>query len=208
MKEFILVIFFLTLIIFSFIFVFADVIKQIMVGIFGRKKTIKKLKKFAKNNDFLFLSDIRLLMQNGQVLKIDALLLADRQIYVISNKIWLGDLTGLALDEKWLLYQGKRLIHVLNPLKQNEATINFLCQLLATQRDDFVNVVVFPSTINLDDIRTDKNQLLIGERKLLKAIKQNEKNKELGKFTGHSLEEAANTILSYHIRTKKEVHDG
>ena len=58
----------------------------------------KKIRKYSRNRDFLFLNDVFLPVENNQAILIDNIILGNKYIYIISKKHWEGELIGFDYD--------------------------------------------------------------------------------------------------------------
>jgi hypothetical protein len=192
--------FFIRLLILTLIFIFFDDIANILSSLFKRKRVSSKLKKFAIDHDFPLLSNVVIQVRENKFIKIEHILFGNKYIYVISSKCYYGYLRANTSDEKWLLYRKDKLIHLDNPLKNNEKRIRILANLLDDKMENFVNVVFLSRPVVASKIISNKpGELVILEQDFSKTIEKYEKSSKLNNFTIKSIEDATQKIYSYHI---------
>ena len=188
------------LIIFSACYIFLDELRSLFVGITKKKRINSKLKKFAVDHDFPLLSDVVIQIREDKYVKIDHIMIGNKYIYVIACKCYYGYLNAKAIDEKWVLYKRDKLVHVDNPLKNNEKRIKILSNLLEnTTREDFVNVIYLSKPVVTSKIEgSNKKEFVLFEEDFEKFIEVYEKECNLNEFTVKSINEAAKKIYDYH----------
>jgi len=102
-------------------------------------------------------------------------------------------------DEKWVLYKRDRLVHIDNPLKNNEKRIKILANLLENSTEDFVNIIYLSKPVVASKIEgNDKKDFVLFEDDFEKFIEVYEKECELNEFSIKSINEAAKKIYDYH----------
>ena len=193
-------IFFLVrLLILTLIFIFFEDIAIVLSSLFKNKRVASKLKKFAIDHDFPLLSNVVIQVRENKFIKIEHVLFGNKYIYVITSKCYYGYLCANTLDEKWLLYRKDRLIHLENPLKNNEKRIRILANLLDDKMDDFVNVVFLSRPVVASKVVSTKpGELVLLEHDFAKSIEKYEKSSNLNNFTVKSIEDATKKIYEYH----------
>lgn len=192
----------IVLLIASIVFVNLDDIKGFFIGVFKKVRVSQKLKKFAIDHDFPLLSDVVLQVGEDKAIKIDHIMIGNKYIYVIGAKCYYGYLSAKAIDEKWLLYQGNKLKHINNPLKNNAVRIKALAKLLNNSLDDFVNIIYLSKPVVACKIESDNNkEFVIFEEDFNKFIEIYERQCQLNEFSIKSIENAAKKIFDYHQRS-------
>lgn len=203
--------FFLRLGLLSVLFIFFDDIANILSSLFKSRRVASKLKKFAIDHDFPMLSNVVIQVRENKFIKIEHVLFGNKYIYVISSKCYYGYLCANTDDEKWLLYRRDKLIHLDNPLKNNEKRIRILANLLDDNIEDFVNVVFLSRPVVASKIITSKpGELILLEQNFAKSIEKYEKRSGLNDFTVKSIEDATKKIYDYHsesIVQFKKMHE-
>lgn len=199
------------LVIISICYIYIDDIKNLIVGLTKKRRIRSKLKRFAVDHDFPLLSDVVIQVRENKYIKIDHIMIGNKYIYVICCKCYYGYLNAKAIDEKWVLYKGKRMLHIDNPLKNNEKRIKILANLLENSIEDFVNVVYLSKPVVTDKIVTNNNkkEFVLFEEDFEKFIEVYEKECSLNEFSVKSVNEAAKKIYDYHnesIVSFKEVN--
>lgn len=188
------------LVISSVCYIFIDDLKNLFVGLTKKKRINSKLKKFAIDHDFPLLTDVVIQIREDKYIKIDHIMIGNKYIYVIACKCYYGYLNAKAIDEKWVLYRGGRLIHVENPLKNNEKRIKILSNLLEnTTREDFVNIIYLSKPVVTGKIQSgNKKEFVLFEEDFEKFVEVYEKECDLNEFSIKSINEAAKKIYDYH----------
>ena len=203
--------FFARILLYSLIFIFFDDIANILSSLFKSKRVASKLKKFAVDHDFPLLSNVVIQVREDKFIKIEHILFGNKYIYVITSKCYYGYLCANTDDEKWLLYRKDKLIHLDNPLKNNEKRIRILANLLDDKMEDFVNVVFLSRPVVASKIITRKQgELVLLEQDFAKSIEKYEKGSNLNSFTVKSIEDATKKIYDYHNESViqfKKVHE-
>jgi len=183
----------------TLIFIFFEDIANILSSLFKSRRVSSKLKKFAIDHDFPLLSNVVIQVRENKFIKIEHILFGNKYIYVITSKCYYGYLRADTIDEKWLLYRKDKLIHLDNPLKNNEKRIRILANLIDDNMDNFVNVVFLSRPVVASKIVSSKiGELVLLEQNFAKAIEKYEKSSNLNDFTVKSIEEATKKIYDYH----------
>ena len=145
------------------------------------------------------MSNVVIQVREDKFIKIEHILFGNKYIYVIASKCYYGYLCANTDDEKWLLYRKDKLIHLENPLKNNEKRIRILANLLDDKMEDFVNVVFLSRPVVASKIVTSKTgELVLLEQDFAKIIEKYEKSSNLNSFTVKSIEDATKKIYDYH----------
>lgn len=191
--------FFIRLVILTLIFIFFDDIANVLSSLFKRRRVASKLKKFAIDHDFPLLSNVMIQVRENKFIKIEHILFGNKYIYVISSKCYYGYLCANTDDEKWLLYRKDKLIHLDNPLKNNEKRIRILANLLDDKMENFVNVIYLSRPVVASKIISKKaGELVLLEQDFTRSIERYEKSSKLNDFTIKSIEDATQKVFSYH----------
>jgi len=194
-----MILFLFTLSIFSVLYIFLDDIKNLIVGLTKKRRINSKLKKFAIDHDFPLLSDVVIQIREDKYIKIDHIMIGNKYIYVIACKCYYGYLNAKAIDEKWVLYRRDKLIHIENPLKNNEKRIKILSNLLDNSMEDFVNIIYLSKPVVTSKIQgSPKKEFVLFEDDFEKFIEVYEKECDLNEFSIKSINEAAKKIYDYH----------
>ena len=188
-----MVLFFFLLIVFSIGYVYLDDLINLFVGLTKKKRINMKLKKFALDHDFPLLSDVVIQVRENKYIKIDHIMIGNKYIYVIACKCYYGYLNAKTIDEKWVLYKRDKLVHIDNPLKNNEKRIKILANLLENSMEDFINVIYLSKPVVASKIEGNNNKkdFVLFEDDFEKFIEVYEKECELNEFSIKSINEAA-----------------
>lgn len=187
------------LVIFSVCYIFLDDLRSLFVGLTKKKRITAKLKKFAIDHDFPLLSDVVIQVRENKYVKIDHIMIGNKYIYVIACKCYYGYLNAKAIDEKWVLYRRDKLVHIENPLKNNEKRIKILSSLLDNSLEDFVNIIYLSKPVVASKIEgSKKKEFVLFEDDFEKFIEVYEKECNLNEFSVKSVNEAAKKIYDYH----------
>ena len=192
----------LRLLILTLLFIFFEDIANVLSSLFKNKRVNSKLKKFAIDHDFPLLSNVVIEVRENKFIKIEHILFGNKYIYVITSKCYYGYLCANTGDEKWLLYRKDKLIHLDNPLKNNEKRIRILANLLDDKMEDFVNVVFLSRPVVVSKVVSSQpGELVLLERDFAKSIEKYEKSSNLNDFTVKSVEDATKKIYDYHLES-------
>lgn len=190
---------FLRLLLLTLVFIYFEDIANVLSSLFKSKRVSSKLKKFAIDHDFPLLSNVMIQVRENKFIKIEHIMFGNKYIYVITSKCYYGYLCANTSDEKWLLYRKDKLIHLENPLKNNEKRIRILANLLDDKMDDFVNVVFLSRPVVASKVISSKpGELVLLEHDFAKSIEKYEKSSNLNSFTVKSIEDATKRIYDYH----------
>lgn len=168
------------------------------------KKLDRKIKKFARDRDFLFLTDVFLPVDNNKAILIDDIILGNKYIYVISQKHWDGYVKGFEYDTKWLLTMKVRTNYVDNPLIGNRYKVQTLMRFLKERTDEnIVNIVTLSNNSKFNPIQTQPLENIIKMKMLFKLIDDYEKNSPFNDIKEEELERIALSLHEESIRIAK-----
>lgn len=203
--KLILIIAITLLIVFSLVYLFKDQLDELITK--TRKTSIlhSNLKKFCKNHDYILLTNLILPTEDGKKIKIDDLVLADKYIYVISQRILFGNISGDINDAKWIVRSLKEAKHFSNPFKSNEIRLNTVAKISNIDANNFINVVCFSKTAFIKDVKiTKSNVLLTTIEKIEKDIIKKEKESPFNDFLPEEVEKVANYLYQTSIKSMKK----
>lgn len=195
-----MILFLFLLVLFSVCYIFLDDLRNLFIGLTKKRRITTKLKKFAIDHDFPLLSDVIIQIREDKYIKIDHIMIGNKYIYVIACKCYYGYLNAKTIDEKWVLYRRDKLIHIDNPLRNNEKRIKILSNLLEnTPFEDFVNIIYLSKPVVTGKIPGGpKKEFVLFEDDFEKFIEVYEKECDLNEFSIKSINEAAKKIYDYH----------
>lgn len=192
------------LILFSLVYLFKDQIDELVTKFRKTSLLHSNLKKFCKNHDYILLTNIILPTEDGKKIKIDDLVLADKYIYIISQRILYGNIFGDENDAKWIVRSLKEAKYFSNPFKSNEIRLNIAAQISKVDKSSFINLVCFSKTAFIKDIKINKpNSLLTTVEKIEKDIIKKEKNSPYNDFLPEEVEKVANYFYQTSIKTTR-----
>ena len=168
------------------------------------RKLDKKIKKYARDRDFLFLTDVFLPVDNNKAILIDDIILGNKYIYVISQKHWDGYIKGFEYDTKWLLTAKIRTVYVDNPLIGNRYKVQTLMKFLKERNDEnIVNIVSLSNKTKFNSIQTQPLENVVKMKHLFKLIDDYEKNSPFNDIKEEELERIALQLHEESIRISK-----
>ena len=168
------------------------------------RKLDRKIKKYARDRDFLFLTDVFLPVDNNRAILIDDIILGNKYIYVISQKHWDGYIKGFEYDTKWLLSAKIRTVYVDNPLIGNRYKVQTLMKFLKEKNDEnIVNIVSLCNKTKLNNIQTQPLENVVQMKHLFKLIDDYEKNSPFNDIKEEELERIALQLHEESIRISK-----
>ena len=168
------------------------------------KKLDRKIKKYARDRDFLFLTDVFLPVDNNKAILIDDIILGNKYIYVISQKHWDGYVKGFEYDTKWLLTAKVRTVYVDNPLIGNRYKVQTLMKFLKERNDEnIVNIVSLSNRSKFNAIQTQPLENVVKMKQLFKLIDDYEKTSPFNDIKEEELERIALLLNEESIRISK-----
>jgi hypothetical protein len=186
------------LVVLSLFIAFYDKISILFLSITKKSRIKRKLKKIAKNNDYLLLNNLVLYINDYNYIEIEHLLIANKYIYVLTSKSYYGDINGIASDNVWRLYKGSRLSHISNPLPNNLKRLRTVAHLTNLDEKNFISLVIINKPSFTNDIRSSRdNEFVVRENELTSFIKEQEGKKTVNEFTIAFQEKIANVINNY-----------
>ena len=168
------------------------------------KNLDRKLRKYAKNKDFLILSNVFLPVEETKAIVIDNLLFGNKYIYVISQKHWEGTLKGFEYDPKWLLETKSVTKYVDNPLIGNRFKVSTLMNFLnETDDENIVNIVALNDKVTFKNIKAPTLEYVTKMSNLFKVIDEYEKNSHLNDIKEEEIERMANLVYEESLSIAK-----
>ena len=197
--EFIFSLIIAILIVLSIVYIFKDSLRNIYIGFRKNSRIRSKLKKLVQGNDYLYLHDLCLRLDAGKYINVDHVIIADKYIYVIEPKFWLGYIFGNEEDEKWLLNDGNGTIYVENPLRNTRFKIKVLANVLGISNDNFVNMVCIADCGKIKEVNIKDNTCkVLGEKETLSYIVEKEKHARINVYKSEEVERIASKLYDYH----------
>jgi hypothetical protein len=188
----------ITLLIASILIIFYDKVNILRLSITRKSRIKRKLKKIAKNNDYLLLNNLVLYINDYNYIEVEHLLIANKFIYVVTSKCYYGDVKGIASDAMWRLYRGNTLLHINNPLPNNLKRLRTIAHLTNIDEKNFISLVIINKPSFINDIRSSRdNEFIVKETNLTSFIKEQESKKNVDEFTIAFQEKIANNINNY-----------
>ena len=197
--EFIFSLLIIILIVLSIIYIFKDSLRNIYIGFRKNSRIRNKIKKLVRENDYLYLHDLCLRLDAGKYINVDHVIIADKYIYVIEPKFWLGYILGNEEDEKWLLNDGSGTVYVENPLRNTRFKIKILANVLEISNDNFVNMVCIADCGKIKEVNIKDNTCkVLGEKETLSYILEKEKHARINVYKSEEIERIASKLYDYH----------
>lgn len=197
--EFIFSLLIIILIVLSIIYIFKDSLRNIYIGFRKNSRIRNKIKKLVRENDYLYLHDLCLRLDAGKYINVDHVIIADKYIYVIEPKFWLGYILGNEEDEKWLLNDGSGTVYVENPLRNTRLKIKILANVLEISNDNFVNMVCIADCGKIKEVNIKDNTCkVLGEKETLSYILEKEKHARINVYKSEEIERIASKLYDYH----------
>lgn len=187
------------LIVCSIVYIFHDSIRNIYVGIRKNARIRKKIKKLVNEFDYLYLHDLCLRLDVGKYINVDHVIVADKFIYIVESKFWLGYIYGNDEDEKWLLNDGKGTIYVDNPLRNLRFKVKVLSNILNISEDNFVNMICIADCGKIKEINVKDNTCkVLNEKDTISYIIEKEKHARINVYKSEEVEKIAHKLYDYH----------
>ena len=179
----------------SLCYLFKDQLEEIKTHI--RKTNIlhKKLKKYCKNHDYILLTNLILPTSDGKKIKVDDLVIADKYIYVISQRILYGNISGIEEDAKWILRSTKESKYISNPFIANEIRKKVIAEIANIDSSTLINLVCFSKTAFTHDVKIKSNdKVLTNINKIEHDIHRYEKKSQLNDFLNEDVSKLAELL--------------
>ena len=164
----------------------------------------RKIRKFANDRDFLFLSDVFLPVKDNKAIIIDNIIFGNKYIYVISQKHWDGHLKGYEYDTKWMITSKSQTKYVDNPLINNRFKVQTLLNFLKEKDENtIINIIAINDHTKFNDFQVQPLENVIKMSKLFKLIDDYEKSSPLNDIKEDEIERIANLINNESNRIKE-----
>ena len=168
------------------------------------KRLNRKIRKYSKDKDFLFLSDVFLPIENNNAIMIDNIIFGNKYIYVIAQKHWEGNLKGFEYDTKWLLSSKTITKYIDNPLLSNRFKVVTLLKFLKEKdEDNIINIIAINDKTKFKDIQAQPLENVVKMSELFKTIDEYEKNSPFNDIKDEEIERVANLIYEESLRITK-----
>ncbi len=165
----------------------------------------RKIKKYAKDKDFLFLTNVFLPVDSTSIIMIDNLIIGNKYIYVIAQKHWQGYLKGYEYDTKWLLTTKNKTSYVDNPLIGNRFKVQTLLKFLNESDDEnIVNIIAINDKSRFESIKAQPLENVTRATNIFKIIDEYENTSPLNDIKEEEAERIANLINEESTRLAKE----
>ena len=187
------------LLVLSIGYIFKDSLRNIYIGLRKNARIRKKIKRLVNENDYLYLHDLCLRLDAGKYINVDHVVIADKYIYIIESKFWLGYVFGNDEDEKWLLNDGKGTMYIDNPLKNARFKSKILANVLNISTDNFVNMICIADCGKIKEVNVKDNAYkVLGEKETLSYILEKEKHARINVYKNEEVERIASKLFDYH----------
>lgn len=141
-------------------------------GIFGEYETFCKLQNIK--GKYKILTNVYVPKENDETTEIDLVYIHETGIYVLESKNYSGWIFGDESNKNWTQsFKNGHKERFYNPIKQNNAHINYLKKLLECDMKIFKSIIVFSERCTLKKINIiSENVYVINRYNLLKTIKK------------------------------------
>mgnify|MGYP003571403033 CR=1 FL=1 len=159
------------------------------------ERYVSRILSSLNETEYKVLNDIMLLVKNGKTTQIDHIVVSCYGIFVIETKNYSGWIFGRENSEYWMqvIYQEKHKFR--NPVKQNQAHIFALKELLSEYTSiEYFPIVVFVGSAELKEI--DSKVPVIYDNYLLRVIQSNSVKKCLSE---DEIQKIVDLLLSKNI---------
>lgn len=152
------------------------------VFFFFRKKILQRfallryfypiIRKTAVYYDFYLINQLEIQLGTNETLFIDHMLFGDKYIYVISDYLYHGTLTGNPQDSKWILKNKKgQEIMVDSPLLKNKQLLQKLSLRTSLDHATFIGITLVSNDTKITDLEVNDSQnFIIDTRDFTKLI--------------------------------------
>ncbi len=138
----------------------------------------RKIYRYVNHRDLRLINNFQFAVDESTNAHFDHIIFGNKYIYLITDKYWTKGIYGKVEDKSWLLFKnGDKRIYIDNPLKKNELRTEKLSLVTDINRSMFVAIVVVNNDCLVDDnIKLNKQNIILKIRHLIKTIEQYEKD--------------------------------
>ena len=156
----------------------------------------KKVKRIAKRNNLLVLPDLNISNYDSEKLLINHVIFGKKYIYLISDFMLKGFVSGEANDNSWVYYNNiKKTNHYLSNLNMiSEKNIRDFSGILGISSDPIVSICLIPNECDFKINKSeDERKIIVHYSSLARKIKEFE-NQEIGSLNQTQIYEHFKTI--------------
>lgn len=130
------------------------------------------IRKTAVYYDYYLINQLIVQLGNNDSLYIDHVLFGNKYIYVISDYLYKGTLTGKAVDAKWILKNKKGEEHMVdNPLLKNKNILQRLSLKTSIDHATFISITLVNPETKITDLNVNDSQnFIIDTRDFTKLV--------------------------------------
>lgn len=179
-----------------------------------RKKTLQRfallryfypiIRKTAVYYDYYLINQLEISLGNNDSIMIDHILFGDKYIYVISDFLFDGTLSGNAQDSKWILKNKKgEEIMVDSPFLFNKKILQKLSLRTSLDYSTFIGISLVSNDTKITDLNVNDNQnFIIDIRDFMKLILKIE-SRDIKPLNPEELKKRVHEIDSLNIRKQR-----
>lgn len=183
-------------------------IKRYFWGNFNDAKFFRYLKRIYKKYDYPYIKEIILPINKETYLYYDAIVFADKFIYLIELKNHKGTLVIDPLDD-WYFHDKKNTYPFINPFYDLDLKLHVLNRYLDINKYRLIPVTIYSPQTNLVGHKGKNNLIMYSQ--INSFIKHFENNPHTKKFSADFIEEKGNYILDINVKKrsirKKVIND-
>ncbi|WP_423363744.1 nuclease-related domain-containing protein [Mycoplasma sp. P36-A1] len=176
-------------------------LKKKFYGNFSETNLFRRLKIIYKEYDYPYIKEIILPMNKENYIYFDAIVLADKYIYIIEMKNHSSKLYADNLNEWYLINNKDKKITITNPYYELDVKKHVLNRYLNIDANRIIPIVVY--NIDTHIISKDNPINLISIKQLKSFITKFESSSNYPKFKGEFIEKVGNELLSYNVKNPK-----
>lgn len=165
------------------------------------------VRKTAVYYDYYLINRLKIILGNNESLHIDHIIFADKYIYVISDFIFKGSLTGNPVDPKWILKDKKdNEVVIDSPLLESKKILQKLSLRTSLDHSTFIGITLVGKETKITDLDVNDGQhYVIDTRDFSRLIRKIE-SRDIHPLNQDELKKRVHEIASlnsYHSRKGK-----
>lgn len=179
--------------------------------IFMRKKMLQRfsllryfypvIRKTAVYYDFYLINQLQMQLVNNESLFIDHVIFGNKYIYIISDYLFKGVLTGKPQDAKWILTDKKGAEKMVdNPLLETKRLMQKLSLRTSLDYSNFIGVTLISKDTKITDLDVNDNQNFIIDTKDFTKLLLRIEGRDISPLNPEELKKRVHEIDGLNIR--------
>ncbi len=163
----------------------------------------KKIYRFAINEDFYLINNLKLKTRLGHFIKADHVVFGNKFIYVISDYNFRGEIEAKEIDNLWVLKPYKnegKTCDIKNPLIEGKKTIERVAESTGLDLAFFISISVLNNDVIINDFEVKSDTSKYCKIKDLKKTIMSYEKREIGVLDDNLLKYAVKDIAALNVK--------